>query len=90
MISLVIVVIHEGFDMSFKITRQEVVFKQDAVFQGLMPALYLALSLWMIRRATRMLHAFVLQPFSQIARDLTEAVVTQQTWFVNDVDLVES
>ena len=31
MISLVVVVIHEGFDMSFKITRQEVVFKQDVV-----------------------------------------------------------
>ena len=36
MISLVVVVIHEGFDMSFKITGQEVVFKQDAVF-GFIP-----------------------------------------------------
>ena len=27
MIALVVVVIHEGFDMSFKITRQEVVFQ---------------------------------------------------------------
>ena len=40
---------------------------ESSVFQGLMPPLDLALSLWMIRRATRMLHAFVLQPFSQIA-----------------------
>jgi len=31
-ITLVAVVIHEGFDMSFNITGQEVVFKQDAVF----------------------------------------------------------
>ena len=31
-IALVVVVIHEGFDMSFNITGQEVVFKQDAVF----------------------------------------------------------
>ena len=62
-----VVVIHEGFDVSFKIAGQELVLKQDAVFQGLMPALYLALGLWMIRRATRMLHAFDLQPFSQIA-----------------------
>ena len=67
MIALVVLVIHEGFDVSFDITGQEVVLEQDAVFQGLMPALYLALGLWMIGRATRMLHAFVLQPFSQIA-----------------------
>ena len=67
MIALVVVVIHEGSDVRFKITGQEVVFEQDAVFQGLMSALYLALDLWMIGRATRMLHAFVLQPFSQIA-----------------------
>ena len=35
-ITLVAVVIHEGFDMSFNITGQEVVFKQDAVF-GFIP-----------------------------------------------------
>ena len=35
-IKLVAVVIHEGFDMSFNITGQEVVFKQDAVF-GFIP-----------------------------------------------------
>ena len=52
MIALVVVVIHEGFDMSFKITGQEVVFKQDAAFQGLMPPLDLALGLRMIRRTT--------------------------------------
>ena len=69
MIALVVVVIHEGFGVSFKITRQEVVFEQDAVFQGLMPALFLALGLWILRRAARMLYAlcfmlyaFALQP----------------------------
>ena len=67
MIALVVVVIHEGFGVSFKITRQEVVFEQDAVFQGLMSALYFTLGFWMIGRTTRMLLAFVLQLFSQIA-----------------------
>ncbi len=32
MISLVIVVVDEGFDLGFEITRQEVVFQQDAVW----------------------------------------------------------
>ena len=39
-ITLVAVVIHEGFYMSFKITGQEVVFKQDAVF-GFIPTKFL-------------------------------------------------
>ena len=67
MIALSIVMIHKDFDVSFKIARQEVVFEQDAVFQGLMSALYFTLGLWMIGRTTRMLLAFVLQLFSQIA-----------------------
>ena len=33
MIALVVVVIHEGFDVRFKIPGQEVVFEQDAVFK---------------------------------------------------------
>ena len=60
MIPLVIVVVDEGFNLSFKITRQEVVFQQDAVLQGLMPSFDLALGLWMIWRTARVLHALVL------------------------------
>ena len=37
MIPLMVVLIDEGFDPGFKITRQEVVFQHDAVLQGLMP-----------------------------------------------------
>ena len=65
-----IVVIDEGLNLGFEITRQKVVFQQNAVLQGLMPALDPALGLGMIRRTARMLHAFVVQPFSQIARDV--------------------
>ncbi len=42
--------VDEGFDLCFKVTRQEVVFQQDAVFQSLMPSLDLALGLRMIWR----------------------------------------
>ena len=70
-IAPVIVVFDEGLDMSFEITGQEVVFEQDAVLQCLMPAFNLALGLRVIWRAARVLHAFALQPLSQIARDVT-------------------
>ena len=71
MLALVIVVIDEGFDLSFKVTGQEVVFQQDAVLQCLMPTLYLALGLRVIWRTARVLHAFVLQPFGQVTGDIT-------------------
>ena len=83
-----ILVIDEGFDLGFEITRQEVVLQQDAVLQGLMPPLDLALRLGMVWRAARVLHAFVLQPFSKIARDIAGTVVAEQTWLVNDMDLI--
>ena len=77
MIPLVIVVIDEGFDLSFEVTRQEVVFQQDAVLQSLMSTLDLALGLWMIWRTARMLHALALQPLSQVARDVARSVVAR-------------
>ena len=40
-----IVVVDEGGDLGFEITRQEVVLQQDAVLQRLVPALDLALGL---------------------------------------------
>ncbi len=44
-VSAVIIMVDEGLDLGFKIARQEVVFEQDAVFEGLVPALDLALGL---------------------------------------------
>ena len=66
-VALMVVMIDEGSDLGFEIARQEVVFQQDAVLQRLVPTLDLALRLGVIRRTTRVLHALVLQPFSQIA-----------------------
>ena len=60
-----VVVLDEGFNLSFEITWQEVVLQQNAVLQGLVPTFELALGLGMIQRTARVLHAFVLQPFSQ-------------------------
>ena len=75
MIALMVVVTDERIDLRFKVSGQEVVFQQDAVLQRLMPALDLSLRLGMIRRAARMLHAFVGKILSQIARDVTRPVV---------------
>ena len=61
-----VVVIDEGLDLGLEIARQEVVFQQDAVLEGLMPAFDLALGLRMAGRTARVLYAFVLQPFGQI------------------------
>ena len=60
MVALMIVVIDEGLNLGFEIAGQEVVFQQDGVLQGLMPAFDLALCLGMIRRAATVFHAFVL------------------------------
>jgi hypothetical protein len=58
-----IVMIDECLDLRFQICREEVVVQQDAVFQGLMPSLYLALCLRVIWCTPDVPHFFVTQPF---------------------------
>lgn len=48
-----VVMLDEGRDLPFKVTGQIVIFEQDAVLQGLVPALDLALCLRMIGRRAR-------------------------------------
>jgi len=55
-VALVIVVLDEGLDLGLEVAGQEVVFEQDAVLQGLVPALDLALGLGMHRSAADMAH----------------------------------
>ena len=62
--ALVVVVVYEGFDLSFNGAGQEVVFQQYPVLESLVPTLNFALGLEVIWCAERELHAFVLQPFS--------------------------
>ena len=52
MIAVVVVALDEAPDMRFEIAGQVVVFEQNSVLQGLMPALDLALDLRMMRRAS--------------------------------------
>ena len=68
LISGVVVVLDEGMDLLFEVTGQVVVVEQDAVLQGLVPALDLALGLRVVGRASHMIHALALVPFGQIAR----------------------
>ena len=83
-ITLVIVVLDERFDLGFEVARQEVVFEQDAVLQGLVPAFDFALGLGMHRRAANMFHALVLEVFGQIPRNVGRAIVAEQARFVQN------
>ena len=73
-----IVVGDELSDLRLEITRQEVVLQQDAVLQGLMPALDLSLGLRMIRRATDMLHVLIFHPFSKLSGYITGSIVREK------------
>jgi hypothetical protein len=61
----VVIMVDEGAYLPFKVARQVIVFEQDSVLQGLMPALDLSLGLGMIRRPAYVFHAFVLQPLGR-------------------------
>ena len=87
-VATVIVVLDEGFDLGFEVTRQEVVFQQDPVLQGLMPTLDLALGLWVIWGTADVIHLPILQPIGQLARDVTGSIVAEQPWLVQNGCLI--
>ena len=74
-VSVMIIMINKRVDLRFHIFREEVVFQQDPVFERLMLALDLTLSLWMMGCATDVVHALVFQPLSQITADVAGAVI---------------
>ena len=55
MIAVMVIVLDEGGDLALEIAGQVVVFKQDAILERLMPALDLALGLWVIGGAADVL-----------------------------------
>ena len=63
MVTLVVVVLDEGLDLGFEVAGQKVVFQQDAVLEGLVPALDLALGLRVHRGTADMAHAVGADPF---------------------------
>ena len=69
-VALVIVIFDERLDLAFEVSRQEVVFQQDAVLQGLVPALDLALCHGMIGGAADVLDVPAFEPFSQVGSDV--------------------
>jgi hypothetical protein len=71
-VSLMIVMIDERFNLCFQVCREEVVLQQDAVLQGLVPSLDLALCLRMIWRTSDMSHFLIIQPFDQLNPRLLE------------------
>ena len=56
-VSAMVIVLDKGFDLGLKRAWQVVIFQQDAVLHGLVPALDLSLRLGMGRRAADMLNA---------------------------------
>ena len=83
-IASMIVVFDEASDVSFEIAGQVVVLKQDAVFEGLVPSLDLALCLRMMWRAAHVVHAVFVELFCNIGRDVTRSVIAEQSRFVDD------
>src|SRR4029453_3134313 len=65
MVSQVIVVSDEVADFGFKVTWKIVVLEQDAVLQGLVPALDLALGLGMKRSTPDVIDAVNFEPFGE-------------------------
>ena len=76
-VALVVVVVDEGLDLSIEIAGQVVVLEQDAVLQGLVPALDLALGLRMAGRTADMLDAL---SASHLARSASLAAMPVQSF----------
>ena len=87
-VATVVVVVDEGGDGGFKFPFEEVVFEQDAVLQGLVPALDLSLRLGMHGRAANMFHAFAFEVFREIASDVRRAIIAEQARFMQDLGTV--
>ena len=81
-IALVVVMLDERLDLGLKVAGQEVVFQEDAVFQGLVPAFDLALGLRVHRGAAHMAHLPGLDVFRQLTRDVAGTIVGQQPGLV--------
>src|SRR5215470_16462861 len=69
-VSAVVVVVDESRNLRFEIAGQEVILQQDAVFEGLMPALDFALGHRIIGRAAKVFDAAVVEPFGQVTGEL--------------------
>ena len=74
-VAVLVIMLHEGSDLSFELTRKVIVLEQDAVLERLMPALDLALGLGMTWRSPEVLDLLFLEPLSEIGRDVAGAII---------------
>ena len=72
-VALMVVMFDEGLDLCFQIAGEVIIFQQDAVFQGLVPALDLSLRLRVERCTANMTHLLICQIVSQFACDIAGA-----------------
>jgi hypothetical protein len=84
-VATVVVVIDEGGDGGLELAGEEVVFQQDAVLQGLVPALDLALGLGVVRRSADVGDALALEPPGEVASDVGRAIVAEQPGSMEDL-----
>ena len=90
MVAVMVVVFDKRLDLRLQIARQIVVLEEDAILQGLVPALDLALGLGMIWRAADVRHFPVAEPVGEITGDVARPIVRQQSRLVTDMRLVAS
>ena len=64
-ISPMVVMLDEGGNGRFKFTLHVIVFQQDAVLEGLVPALDLTLRLRMVGRASHVIYTVLLEVFGK-------------------------
>jgi len=88
MIASMVVVIDKPANAGLEITRQVVVFQEDAVLESLMPAFDLALCLRMVGRAANMSDALCSQPIRQLSRDVAGTIIAEQARLMDDPHLV--
>src|SRR6056297_1552349 len=79
-VALVVVIFDKGADLALEISGQEVMLEQNTVLHGLVPALYLALGLWVVGGAANMIHALFVEVIRQVPRDVRRAVVAEKSW----------
>ena len=87
-VALVVVMLDEGLDLLFEIAGQEVILQQHTVFERLMPALDLALGLWVEGCAAHVAHLVGVDVFGQLARNVAGAIVAEQAGPVQHIGVV--
>ena len=85
MLAQVIIVFDKSTDPGFEVAGQIIVLQQDPVLASPTLALDLALGLGVVRCATDMFHALIIEPFGQTVGDIAGSIVRQQPRLMDDL-----